>query len=74
MIEEVEFTYYYYTAAYEMIYLWASFGLMGLSKEQASLNVSGAVFPGVDNSLLKELVPAFAQIASQYYSPLPKYY
>jgi hypothetical protein len=73
MIEEVEFTYYYYTAAYEMIYLWASFGLMGLSKDQASLNVSGAVFPVIDYSSPDELVSAFAQMASNYYSQLPKY-
>jgi len=73
MIEEVEFTYYYYTAAYEMIYLWASFGLLGLTKDQASLNVSGAVFPVIDYSSPNELVTAFAKMASSYYLPLPKY-
>jgi len=72
-IEEIEFTYFFHTAAYELIYGWSAAGLMGMSKKEAFQSISTAIWEGVDYNILDAVVEAFGKTTSMFYKPLPDY-
>lgn len=71
MMEEIEFAYFFHTAAYEMIYGWAAAGLMGYDEQKAYHSITPAVFEGLDFNSLDLMIHAFGQSASMVYRPLP---
>lgn len=72
-IEEIEFTYFFHTAAYEMIYGWSAAGLMGMNKEEAFQAISTTIWEGIDYNSLDSIVEAFGRTISMFYKPLPNY-
>jgi len=70
-LEEIEFTYFFHTAAYELVYAWSAAGLLGQSKEEAFLSVCSAKWEGLDYDSLDTLVEAFGRTVSIFYKPLP---
>jgi len=72
-IEEVEFTYFFHTASYELVYAWSAAGLMGQSKEEAFQNVCFAKWDGIDYNSLDSLVEAFGRTVGIFYRPLPNF-
>jgi hypothetical protein len=70
MIEEVDFTYYFHTSAYEMIYAWLAAGTMGYDESKAYEHVTPVAFTGIDYQSLDSLIGAFGQNSSLYYKPL----
>lgn len=70
-IEEVEFTYFFHTAAYEMIYAWSAAGLMGYDQQKAYNYITPAIFNGLDYKSLDLMISAFGQTASRVYSRSP---
>lgn len=73
IIEEIEFTYFFHTSAYELIYRWSALGLIGYNQNQAFENISNTVFEDIDFNSLELLVQAFGKVSSMYYKPLPNY-
>ena len=71
VIEQIEFSYYFYTCAYEMIYAWSAYGLMGNNKEESYSLISPMKMGGIDYSDLGGFVHSLGQAASMFYSPLP---
>ena len=70
-VEELEFTYVYYTLAHEMIYAWAACGLLGLSCEEAYQEAADLMFEGIDYSSFVSVEAAFGKNAGFYLnSPL----
>ena len=69
-LEEIEFTYYFHTAAYEMVYAWAAAGLLGLDEGKAFHEIATGVLSGVDFDSMDSLIGAFGQLASILYQPL----
>jgi len=72
-IEEVEFTYFFHTASYELIYAWSAAGLMGQGKDEAFKNVCATKWDNIDFNSLDSLVEAFGRTASIFYKPLPNF-
>ncbi|MFH1213481.1 MAG: hypothetical protein V1681_05300 [Candidatus Neomarinimicrobiota bacterium] len=72
IVEEIEFTYFFHTSAYELIYGWSAFGLIGYDKNHAFQNISRTIFNGIDYYSLESLVQAFGQASSLFYKPLPR--
>ncbi|SVD59576.1 uncharacterized protein METZ01_LOCUS412430, partial [marine metagenome] len=72
-IEEIEFTYYYYTAAYEFIYAWMTQILIGMDKEEAFYNLSGVKIGGKNFESLDELIKMFGLGVNLLYEPLDNF-
>ncbi|HOJ19730.1 MAG TPA: hypothetical protein PLT92_14295 [Ignavibacteriaceae bacterium] len=72
-IEEIEFTYFYHTGAYELIFGWSACGLMGMTKDEAFSAVCQVKIDGVDYNSIDSLIEAFGSILSMFYKPLPDY-
>lgn len=66
-IEEIEFTYFFYTLAYELIYKWAAYGLIGEEPDQAFLNLTGALFGSIYFNSQNSLIEHFVKAASLFY-------
>jgi len=71
MVEEIEFTYYFYTFSYEMIYAWSALGLMGYDKQTAYNNITSVFISDVDFKSINSMINAFGRNASLLYNPLP---
>lgn len=80
-VEEIEFTYTYYTLAHECINAWSACGLMGMTKQQAYENVADVQLGGIDFSSLTSVEAAFMQnvgfflnntLTGSNYRPLPQ--
>lgn len=55
------------TLAYELIYKWAAYGLIGEEPDQAFLNLTGALFGSIDFNSQNSLIEHFVKAASLFY-------
>ena len=69
-IDKIEFTYFFHTTIYELIYAWSAFGLIGKSREQALEEVSGVQLEGIECNSLDSLVDGFGKVISTSCRPL----
>jgi hypothetical protein len=67
-LEETEYTYVFYTAAYEAIYYWLAYRLKGENHRKAFQGISGMQIGNIDYANLDSLVDGFGHAVSVLYN------
>ncbi len=73
-IQELEYTYTFYTCGIELVYAWSAMGLLGSEQDAAFFQLAGMVFGGIDYSSLDEVITYFGQATGHNYKALPKFF
>jgi hypothetical protein len=77
-IEEIEYSYVYYAALFELLIPWAACGLTGLNKHQAFVEVTGGDVGGLEMDAIDDAIKYLNTIANfelaESYQKMPDYH
>ena len=77
-IEEIEYSYAYYAALFELLIPWSACGLAGLNKHQAFVEVTGGDVGGLEMETIEDAIKYLNTIANfelaESYTKLPPFH